>query len=126
MEKSKFTESQIIMPLKDHELVKMMKTLLVKRIDSSFYVFKQSLFRFMNSTQAMVSMFENGCFFIAPNLPVSDIIKKGLNKSTIWFIKDSTSDTFILVKDNNEAEELTFLEPVKISIEACNHFGKSY
>jgi len=59
------------------QLAKIMKTLLVKRIDSSFYAFKQSLFRFMKATEAMVTMFENGRIFIAPNLPVSDMINEG-------------------------------------------------
>ncbi len=58
------------------QLAKIMKTLLVKRIDSSFYAFKQSLFRFMKATEAMVTMFENGRIFIAPNLPVSDMINE--------------------------------------------------
>ncbi|MDD3772724.1 MAG: C-terminal helicase domain-containing protein, partial [Weeksellaceae bacterium] len=39
--------------------------------------FKQSLFRFMKATEAMVTMFENGRIFIAPNLPVSDMINEG-------------------------------------------------
>lgn len=59
------------------QLAKLMKTLLVKRIDSSFYAFKQSLKRFTKATEAMVTMFENGRIFIAPNLPVSDMINEG-------------------------------------------------
>lgn len=59
------------------QLAKIMKTLLVKRIDSSFFAFKQSLFRFLKGTEAMVSMFENGRIFIAPNLPVSEMINEG-------------------------------------------------
>ena len=33
---------------------------------------------------------------------------KELNQSTICYIKDSKRDAFILVKDNEETEELTF------------------
>src|SRR5690606_36306142 len=39
---------------------------------------------------------------------------KELNQSTICYIKDSKRDAFILVKENGETEELTFLETVKI------------
>jgi superfamily II DNA/RNA helicase/HKD family nuclease len=56
------------------QLAKIMKTLLVKRVDSSFYAFKQSLYRFMKGTEAMVTMFRNGKIYIAPNLPVSEMI----------------------------------------------------
>ena len=55
-------------------LAKIMKTLLVKRIDSSFFAFKASLNRFTIATRAMVKMFESGVVFIAPNLNVTEYI----------------------------------------------------
>ena len=51
-----------------------MKTLLVKRLDSSFVAFIKSLGRFRDATNAMVRMFESGNVYIAPNLNVSDYI----------------------------------------------------
>ena len=56
------------------QLAKIMRILLVKRIDSSFYAFKESLGRFQRATDAMVTMFENGRIYIAPNLRVTDYI----------------------------------------------------
>jgi superfamily II DNA or RNA helicase len=56
------------------QLAKIMKILLVKRVDSSFHAFKQSLKRFYNATAAMINMFENGTIYIAPNLNVSEYI----------------------------------------------------
>lgn len=55
-------------------LAKLMKTLLVKRIDSSFHAFKQSLNRFTIATEAMTKMFKNGIVYIAPNLNVNEFI----------------------------------------------------
>lgn len=55
-------------------LAKLMKTLLVKRIDSSFHAFKESLNRFTAATQAMTKMFENGTIYIAPNLNINEYI----------------------------------------------------
>lgn len=55
-------------------LAKIMKTLLVKRIDSSFFAFKASLNRFTIATGAMIKMFETGIVFIAPNLNVTEYI----------------------------------------------------
>jgi superfamily II DNA or RNA helicase/HKD family nuclease len=56
------------------QLARIMKTLLAKRIDSSFYAFKQSLHRFKRATDAMVTMFENNRVYIAPNLNVTEHI----------------------------------------------------
>jgi superfamily II DNA/RNA helicase len=55
-------------------LAKIMKTLLVKRIDSSFFAFKASLNRFTQATGAMIKMFDKGIVFIAPNLNVTEYI----------------------------------------------------
>jgi superfamily II DNA or RNA helicase len=55
-------------------LAKLMKTLLVKRIDSSFYAFKKSLNRFAQATEAMITMFNNGTIFIAPNVNVNEYV----------------------------------------------------
>ena len=55
-------------------LAKIMKTLLVKRIDSSFFAFKASLNRFTEATRAMIKMFDSGTIFIAPNLNVNEYI----------------------------------------------------
>jgi len=59
------------------QLARIMKTLLVKRIDSSFTAFRQSLKRFCEATDAMVTMLRNGRVFIAPSLPVSQYINEG-------------------------------------------------
>lgn len=58
-------------------LAKIMKTMLVKRMDSSFYAFKASLNRFYEATGAMISMFEKGIVIIAPNLNVTEYIIEG-------------------------------------------------
>ena len=71
--KNKYKQADMI----SGQLARIMKTLLVKRIDSSFYAFKKSLFRFKEATKAMVTMFENGKIYIAPNLPVSEYINEG-------------------------------------------------
>ncbi len=56
------------------QLAKIMKILLVKRIDSSFHAFYKSLERFYLATEAMITMFKNGKIYIAPNLNVSEYI----------------------------------------------------
>lgn len=56
------------------QLSRIMRTLLAKRIDSSFHAFRQSLGRFKQATDAMITMFENDRVYIAPNLKVTEHI----------------------------------------------------
>ncbi len=56
------------------QLAGIMKTLLVKRIDSSFDAFKQSLRRYRDANRVMLDMFEKGTIYIAPNLHVNELL----------------------------------------------------
>ena len=69
------------------QLAKMMKTLLVKRIDSSFYAFKKSINRFLDATQIMMDMFENEKIYIAPNLKVNQLMSEGREDELIQLIQ---------------------------------------
>jgi superfamily II DNA/RNA helicase/HKD family nuclease len=78
------------------QLAKIMKTLLVKRIDSSFYAFKQSLRRFSEATNAMVTMFDNDRIYISPNIGVNDYINEGKEDELITVLTElSDSDPTI-------------------------------
>ena len=80
------------------QLAKIMKTLLVKRIDSSFHAFYMSLKRFLSHTQAMIKMFENEKIYIAPSLRVSDYI---LNDK-----EDELMEIFSSLKDFDQSMEI--------------------
>jgi len=69
-----------------NQLAFIMKTMLVKRIDSSFYAFKQSLNRFSSATNAMVQMFDNDRIYIAPNVGVNDYINEGKEEELIGLL----------------------------------------
>ncbi len=56
------------------QLAHIMRILLVKRIDSSFYAFRMSLDRYYNANRAMLKMIEGGKIYIAPKLGVSEYI----------------------------------------------------
>jgi superfamily II DNA or RNA helicase/HKD family nuclease len=59
------------------QLAGIMKTLLVKRIDSSFYAFKKSLDRFKDTNELMIQMYEKGKIYIAKDLPVDELLQEG-------------------------------------------------
>ena len=71
------------------QLAGIMKTLLVKRIDSSFYAFKQSLIRYYNANRVMLEMFKNGTIYIAPNLKVNEYMIEDREDELIKLIEDA-------------------------------------
>ena len=60
-----------------------MKTLLVKRLESRFFAFKRSLEKFHDANLRMIKMFENGKIFIAPDLDINKFYEKGLGEEEI-------------------------------------------
>ena len=90
------------------QLAQIMKTLLVKRLDSSFHAFKSSLQRFLSATEAMIRMFENGRIVIAPKLNVNEYI-----------LEDREDELF------QKIAELIDSDPT-ISICEPNHFSPTF
>lgn len=90
------------------QLATIMRTLLVKRLDSSFYAFTASLRRFRNATSVMVEMFERGTIYIAPNLPVSQLILEGREEELISLIseKRDSDPTIEICKPDDFSHDL--------------------
>lgn len=95
------------------QLAKIMKTLLVKRIDSSFYAFKQSLKRYRDANHVMREMFEKGTIYIAPNLKVNELLSDGKEDELIKLINESIyADPTIEICVPNDFED-GFLEGIE-------------
>ena len=60
-----------------------MKTLLVKRLESSFFAFTQSIGRFQKAIDNMINMFENDRVFVAPDLDINKLLEEGLSYDQI-------------------------------------------
>ena len=60
-----------------------MKTLLVKRLESSFFAFTQSIGRFQKAISNMINMFENDRIFVAPDLDINKLLEEGLSYDQI-------------------------------------------
>jgi len=60
-----------------NRLAAIMKTLLVKRLESSFYAFKKSINRLNQNTQHMINMFETDKVFVAPDVDVNKYLNEG-------------------------------------------------
>jgi len=65
------------------QLAVIMRTLLVKRLDSSFHAFKESLRRFRDATGVMRDMFARGTIYIAPNLNVTEFLMEDREEELI-------------------------------------------
>ncbi|MCD6556679.1 MAG: hypothetical protein J7K64_05735 [Bacteroidales bacterium] len=52
-----------------------MKGILVKRLESSFYAFRQSIDRFIQSYRNFINMFESGTIYISKKVDVYDLLK---------------------------------------------------
>lgn len=60
-----------------------MQTQLIKRLESSFHAFKNSIGKITESTKEMIEMFERDSVFIAPDLDISDLLNKGYTDEEI-------------------------------------------
>lgn len=107
-------------------LASMMKVLLVKRIDSSFYAFKASLNRFSQSTLAMIQMFENGTVYIAPNLKVSEYIIEGREEELIEKIAITIETDPTITICTPDDFESHFLDELKRDYEIVERLNKQW
>jgi len=65
--------------LVSQSLAGIMKTVMIKRLESSFTAFKLSLKNLTTATKRMIEMFENGKVLIAPDLKLNDLMEKGVS-----------------------------------------------
>jgi superfamily II DNA/RNA helicase len=97
-----------------------MKTLLVKRLESSFYAFTQSLKRLQKAIDNMLEMFDKNRIFIAPDLDINKLLEEGLSYDEIEakinekggnnkeYSKDSFNKNFVnlLKQDKEKVDDL--------------------
>ena len=87
-------------------LVAIMKTLLLKRMDSSFYAFKQTLGRFITSSEVMLKMIERNKIIIAPHINLSDYILNDREDELMERLaNESLTDPDIIVCSRDDFEE---------------------
>ena len=65
--------------LVSNALAGIMKTMMIKRLESSFTAFKISLQNLTTATGRMIEMFEKNKVLIAPDLRVNDLMEKGVS-----------------------------------------------
>ena len=71
-----------------------MKGILVKRLESSFYAFKKSVGRFVNSYEDFIEMFDEGRVLISKNINVYDLIDEDDEKKIQKLIEEEKVQEF--------------------------------
>ncbi len=95
------------------QLVAIMKTLLLKRMDSSFYAFGQTLGRFIQSSEVMLKMIKNNKIIIAKNLKIENYILENKEDELMELIaNESLTDPSIRVYCRDDFEE-GFIDGIK-------------
>lgn len=95
------------------QLAKIMKTLLIKRLDSSFYAFHCTLERFVKGSNTMLKMIEADRIMIAPNHKVEKHLLEGNEDELLKILlqeQDTDPSIKILSRDDFEPE---FIEELK-------------
>ncbi len=108
-------------------LAGIMKTLMVKRLESSFNAFRITLNNLLISTGRMINMFENDRVLIAPDLNINELIDKGLSadeiEEMIIALSEENPKNNIFKKDDFEPE---FLEGLKKDKQLLEHLKEEW
>jgi len=71
-----------------------MKVILVKRLESSFYAFRKTLGRFVESSVNFIDMFNRGTVFISKKVDVYDLLDEDNEEKIIQFIEQEKIEKY--------------------------------
>lgn len=95
-----------------------MKTLLVKRLESSFHAFKMSLNRFYNNTNHMIKMFEDDTIYIAPDVDVNKFLNEGDEEGLEKKINEKGGNNLIYKSEDFKED---FINALKLDLQYIKH-----
>lgn len=71
-----------------------MKGILVKRLESSFHAFRQSVDRFINSYEKFIAMYKNGTVYISKKVDVYDLIESDNIERLEEFVEEEKAQKY--------------------------------
>jgi len=77
-----------------HNMGGFMKGILVKRLESSFYAFRMTLGRFIESYQKFIDMYDKGDVYISKKANVYDLLDSGDSKKLMYFVEQQEAAKF--------------------------------
>ena len=95
-----------------------MKSILVKRLESSFYAFRQTLNHFIASYEQFIRLYEEGVVYLAKDVDVFDLLDNDRMERLEALIEDErvskyTSDEFTPTLRENLDADLTLLRAIR-------------
>jgi superfamily II DNA/RNA helicase len=78
-----------------------MKAILVKRLESSFYAFKMTLERFIESYRRFIDMCNNGDVYISKDIKIYDLLDNGDDAKLLQLVEDERVQHFKVNEFNN-------------------------
>lgn len=102
-----------------HNMGGFMKSILVKRLESSFFAFKNTLSRFLLSYEKFIAMYESGEVFISKKVDVYDLLDSGDDEKLMELVEAETVMHF-------KPEEFTdkFLKELKLDLAKLQYLSK--
>lgn len=90
--KSEFKTDLPIADLASDQLALIMRTGLIKRLDSSFYAFKKTLERFKIATEVMVQSYKKGIVYLSSDVDVIRLLSEGEEEKIIEILSNATDE----------------------------------
>lgn len=95
-----------------------MKSILVKRLESSFYAFGKTIERFINSYKKFIEMYNNGAIYISKKVNIYDLLDNGNEEDVLRFIESEDIQKYMSFEFEQHfieelREDLTLLERIK-------------
>ena len=84
------------MLVSQHNMSGFMKSILVKRLESSFYAFKMTLSRFINSYELFIEMCKKGEVYISKKINVYDMLDNGDDEKLLQLVDEERVQHFMV------------------------------
>lgn len=79
-----------------------MKTLVVKRLESSFYAFNKTIDRFIDSYEKFINMYENGAVYISKDVDVYELLASDDEEELIKLVEEEKAQRYSSEEFYNE------------------------
>jgi len=91
-----------------HNMGGFMKSILVKRLESSFYAFRNTLNRFQASYEKFIAMYEQGEVYISKKVDVYDLLDSGDDEKLMEFVESE-----VVMKFQSKEFDKKFIKDLK-------------
>ena len=98
-----------------HNMGGFMKGVLVKRLESSFYAFRKTLARFIDSYEKFINMFETGVVYVGKVKNLYDLLDSGDDKKLMYLIEQGD-----LWKINSDEFANSFIRDLRSDLAQLN------